>query len=571
MVARWNDELRAHGYVDTTGPAPLTSPRIGDLDRNAAVDVVLSRLGAKRSSWNAADIRGQVEMLIAQAGLVVEARVRIELAEDLTARTVARCTPLLLRPDVPEHVRALTSPAVLAVETQILERLLRRSHPIESARLHRATVARLSAEQARVVAALTGKGPLVVIEGAAGAGKTTALGAARSHLAMRGRRMLVVTPTLKAAEVSAWATGAEGHSAAWLIYQHGWRWNAGGHWSRQPVEPVPQARLRRGDLLLIDEAGMVDQDTALALLTIADEVGARVAFMGDRHQLLAVGRDGVLDHAVAWAHPAAVVTLNQVRRFVDPAYAGISLRMREGRDAEAVFDRLVERGQIVIHSSEAERTAALAVVGGDGALVVADTREQVATLNVAIRRRLRDGRQGGVVTHRGETIGLGDRIATRRNDPHLGVTNRQMWTVVGIGDDGSLIVHSPDVGRDRELPASYVNEHVELAYAITIHGAQGETVETAHVAVGEATGAASAYVAMTRGRTTNIAHLVDQSVDDARQQWIHVFSRDRADIGPAHARRQAIDAIDRYGPDGRRRPGPLSASPPSVESTGLSM
>ena len=46
-----------------------------------------------------------------------------------------------------------------------------------------------------------------------------------------------------------------------------------------------QARLRRGDLLLIDEAAMVDQDTALALLTIADEAGARVAFRGDLHRL----------------------------------------------------------------------------------------------------------------------------------------------------------------------------------------------------------------------------------------------------------------------------------------------
>ena len=40
-----------------------------------------------------------------------------------------------------------------------------------------------------------------------------------------------------------------------------------------------------GDLLVVDEAGMLDQDTARALLTLADEAGARVAFMGDRHQL----------------------------------------------------------------------------------------------------------------------------------------------------------------------------------------------------------------------------------------------------------------------------------------------
>ena len=92
---------------------------------------------------------------------------------------------------------------------------------------------------------------------------------------MRGRRLLVVTPTLKAAEVAVRETGADGRSAAWLIHQHGWRWDDDGHWTREPAEPSPAAQLRRGDLLLIDEAGMVDQDTALALLTIADEAGAR--------------------------------------------------------------------------------------------------------------------------------------------------------------------------------------------------------------------------------------------------------------------------------------------------------
>ena len=127
VIERWNEELHALGYRDPTDPVPLASPRIGDIDRDTAVELVLSRLGAKKSAWNAADIRGQVELLITQTGLITESGVRIELAEDLTARAVERCNPLLLRPDVPEHVRSLTSPAVLAVETEILQRLAPRS------------------------------------------------------------------------------------------------------------------------------------------------------------------------------------------------------------------------------------------------------------------------------------------------------------------------------------------------------------------------------------------------------------------------------------------------------------
>ena len=43
-------------------------------------------------------------------------------------------------------------------------------------------------------------------------------------------------------------------------------------------------------------------------------------------------------------------------------------------------------------------------------------------------------------------------------------------------------------------PRDYVRRHVELAYAATAHGVQGDTVTAAHLAVSEHTGAASAYV-----------------------------------------------------------------------------
>jgi exodeoxyribonuclease V alpha subunit len=118
--------------------------------------------------------------------------------------------------------------------------------------------------------------------------------------------------------------------------------------------------------------------------------------------------------------------------------------------------------------------------------------------------------------------------------------------------------------RPVNCPATTSKGWVELAYATTVYGAQGETVDATHVAIGDSTGAASAYVAMTRGRQSNTAHLVASSVDDARKQWVDVFGRDRADLGPAHARGQAIDAIDRFGPAAVRRPTTRSPSSMSL-------
>lgn len=321
------------------------------------------------------------------------------------------------------------------------------------------------------------------------------------------------------------------------------------------------ARLMPGDVLLVDEAGMVDQDTARALFAIADQADATIALLGDRHQLPAVGRGGVLDLAARWVRPEAHLELESVHRFADPEYAALSLLMRNGEEPGDVFDALLARGDIVVHSSEVERTAALAATGADGGdLVIADTSEQVGALNAAIRDRRRSCGElsGEPVTKRGERIGLGDRIATRRNDRALGVANRDTWIVAGISDDGSLLV----TGRagQRELPADYVEKHVELADATTVYGTQGDTVDSAHLLISETTGAAAAYVGMTRGRHSNIAHLVAGSIDDAREQWISVFGRDRADLGPSHAAELAADDIDRYGPQAPRRPSALQAA-----------
>ena len=125
---------------------------------------------------------------------------------------------------------------------------------------------------------------------------------------------------------------------------------------------------------------MLDRDGARALLELADGAGAQVAMVGDRHQLPAVGRGGVLDLAARFA-PGRLVELVGVRRFTDPEYADLSLRMRRCERPDEVFDELRGRGLVVLHASEVERTAALAARASRGDLVVADTREQITRIN----------------------------------------------------------------------------------------------------------------------------------------------------------------------------------------------
>ena len=385
LAQRWREELRDLGFTPPTKGLEPQTTAIGRINRAALADLVVSRLGARRSAWNAADLRGEVERIVAAVNVVAAPAVRGELVEDLTSRAVDNCEPLLARDDVPEHIRALTSHPVLEVEADLVTRLAARAEqpgrPL-SGRFLRPDD-RLDPAQQRVVRALAGHGQLLVVEGTAGAGKTTVLADARLLLEMQSRRLVAVTPTLKAAEVAREHV-SDAFSAAWLVHQHGFRWDDSGRWTRLRVEPTPRARLRPRDLLVVDEAGMLDQDTARALLTIADEAGARIAFVGDRHQLPAVGRGGVLDLAHRWADRDGCLTLDTIHRFADPEYADLSLKMRSGERSGEVFDALVSRGEIVIHRSDVERQAALTSAEG---LIIADTREQVAALNAAIRDR----------------------------------------------------------------------------------------------------------------------------------------------------------------------------------------
>ena len=90
--------------------------------------------------------------------------------------------------DVPEHVRALTSQRVLDVEADITTRLAARAeHPGTPEPVGERVGGRvLDPAQQGAVAALAGTARLVVVEGAAGAGKTTTLAATRDLLDCRG-------------------------------------------------------------------------------------------------------------------------------------------------------------------------------------------------------------------------------------------------------------------------------------------------------------------------------------------------------------------------------------------------
>jgi AAA domain len=274
------------------------------------------------------------------------------------------------------------------------------------------------------------------------------------------------------------------------------------HRHRHRVHRTPLLRAAdRGGRAGHRRGRVLDQETARALLHIADTAGARVVYVGDRRQLPAVGRGGVLDIAARWA--TTHVELAAVHRFrtpdgdLDTEYADLTLRIRSGIDPEAVFDDLNAGGHVQTWDSEADALGHLAVqaaerhLDGVSQAVAVDTNDTAAAVNEVVRDQLV---AAGVVddttiTHGsdGLRIGKGDQVMTRRNDPDLGVANRMSWTVTGIADTGGVQLHSPDRRQDATVDADYVRHYLHLAYATTVHGVQGDTADHADSLLSDST------------------------------------------------------------------------------------
>jgi hypothetical protein len=107
------------------------------------------------------------------------------------------------------------------------------------------------------------------------------------------------------------------------------------------------------------------------------------------------------------------------------------------------------------------------------------------------------------------------------------VKNGDRWVVTGESPEGGLWVTRALGQGTVHLPADYVAQHVELAYATTAHGAQGRTVDSSHSLVSAASTQALLYVGMTRGRAAN--HLYVDTASDPDPATSHDPLVERAD------------------------------------------
>ncbi|WP_435246457.1 MobF family relaxase [Streptomyces sp. NRRL F-5630] len=423
--------------------------------------------------------------------------------------------------------------AALRTEGRLADFAGRRGAPTVPRELVEAVIKRrgLTGRQAEFVRAAATSGRRVdLLVGPAGAGKSYTLAALTEVWeAHDGRRVIGLASGQRAAEVLR-DEGVENVANIEMMLIAN-RSIAEG----RPVANAEKYRIPPGALVIVDEAGMTansDMDQVRALIEAA---GAKCVPAGDHHQLTAVGAGGIF---AQWVEDApGVHVLDEVRRFRDTHpvtgektprqwEADASLRLREG-DGEALTPYELHgrfRGGSAEEMTERAYQAWLTDhLAGRKPLLIAQDNEQVAELSARVRADLvRAGKvsEEGVVLRTGredhgiETrAGVGDLIQLRRNNREIQAengtfaVNRTVAKVTGISDDGALMVRLED-GARMHLPASYVKEHVELAYAATVHGAQGRTVGICHSLVDESTNREALYVMLTRGEGANYGYVI---------------------------------------------------------------
>ena len=512
-----------------------------DPDQEAAM--ILERLGRDRNVWGAHHLEAETRRRLGSrfGEKTVPESLHHQVVQAAITSSVA-LTPGERKPTLNEFlttegtsvfVRAgrelFTSREVLGAESSLIEAANTLTLPTASRELFETTLARLSArmgQQGRGFDAgqtamarefATGEKQLSVGIGPAGTGKTTTLKLVAETVRAAGGSVFGLAPTAAGAAVMSEEIGAQATTIDMFV---------GAHQTGAADEALTP---RRGDLIIIDEAGMVGTPLFAEAVRIAADHDARIVALGDDSQLSAVGAGGALR---LLKQQSGAVHLEDLHRFrnlddgaVNEAEAAATLALREpplhGVDDPWGFYRANSRitggGKDVMIDKVYAAWQNDINAGHDSVMMAFDNATVTALNQRAQAYRASMGELGGVDSsdltaplRDGLTARIGDRVVTRENNRRITVhggkdfvKNNDSWTVTGIDKDGSLTVQHLKHQGVVKLTPKYVQRHTMLGYAATIHRTQGIPCDTAHAVFTSSMSRALAYVATSRGKFSN--------------------------------------------------------------------
>ena len=215
------------------------------------------------------------------------------------------------------------------------------------------------------------------------------------------------------------------------------------------------------------------------------------------------------------ASSSPVVELTENHRQVNAWERAALEHLRDGRAESAVA--LYQQHERVVVDDTPERSRGRLVADwwavGDlsRSVMLAQRRDDVADLNARARAHMRAAGRLGEQELRlpGGRFAVGDHLIAKRNDLRRGVVNGERGRVVAVDPDARRL--TLDCHDDRiVLDARYLDDRtvrgdptLQHGYAMTVHVAQGLTVDHAFVLAGPGLNRELGYTALSRGRHTN--------------------------------------------------------------------
>ncbi|WP_104168924.1 MobF family relaxase [Arthrobacter sp. SX1312] len=570
-------------HVRSTGSGAPAGPSIADLNVHEHARQIVHELSAKRASWGRNHAIAQTRRHLKEAfpGQTITDETVEKVTRSVTGTCSLQVTPEAITPSLHEFQRSdgssqfqqadsalFTSHEVLNAEHRILAAGQKTVIPAVSMERFDAVLAKhtdaaamagkpsLSQGQIDLARAFATDEKLLTLGiGPAGTGKTTSLSLAADAIRDTGGRVIGLAPTAAAAAVMSGDLGAEATTIdAFLATHHNKQQNqqdngAGVRSSFTNPAFMPVSNLRAGDVIIVDEAGMVTTPKLAHVVAVAARNGAVVRAIGDDRQLGAIGSGGALR---LLNNEVGAVRLEEVHRFRTEGESEASLALREppAAGADTPFHWYLENKRVTAGTLEAMTQDALAAwmadtQAGKTSLLIATDNATVTDLNA--RAQAARIATGDLVAHTVDGTGpiteaipsvvlrdglrayTGDTVVTRKNDRTLQVNqgkdfvkNNDVWTVEKVtADPTANPAADAAAGEERQritlrhaghrgritVDAGYLHEHGQLGYAATVHRAQGATVDTAHAILDDRTDRAGAYVAATRGRETNLLYV----------------------------------------------------------------
>ncbi|HVS19322.1 MAG TPA: ATP-dependent RecD-like DNA helicase, partial [Planctomycetota bacterium] len=314
--------------------------------------------------------------------------------------------------------------------------------------------------------------PLALLTGGPGVGKTTIVRLVVELAEHSGARVLLASPTGRAAKRLSEATG---RAAATLHRTLGFE-PATGRFQHDREHPLET------DLVIVDEVSMLDVVLAHHLLK-AVRTPTRLVLVGDPDQLPSVGPGNVLRDLI----DSGCVPCFRLRR-IHRQERGSLIIENAHRILDGVEPALPARGDVesdfyVFPEEDPARAAERVVevttqrIGRtfgldwlrDVQVLAPMYRGECGVDSLNERLRAARGERTASIVHAGRAWRVGDRVIQTRNDYEREVFNGDMGLVEGV-HDGGLTVAFPD------QQVGYALEHLsdlQLAFAITVHRAQG--------------------------------------------------------------------------------------------------